>query len=151
MVLWNFFFSLWVSPQRAPEGGPELAQPHRLPGRAGSGAVALAPAGCWLAGFSLGFRLDFGLDSASGFGLIWLRLDFGWISASFGFGWIWLDSTWILAGFGLDFARSLAFTMIFTNSSLSWALIALQEVPRRSWEVSYPRKIMKIKEIHGNP
>ena len=38
----------------------------------------------WLAGLLLGFRLVFGIDSRSGFGL-----DFGWILASAGF---WFDS-----------------------------------------------------------
>ena len=57
----------------------------------------------------------------AGFGLAWL--DSGLILAFtyYDFDWIWVD----LVDFGLDFAVSLAFTMIFAYSGPAEALIAL--------------------------
>ena len=61
-------------------------------------------------------------------GFFSLRLDFTLIPRSgLDFDWIWFDFVWLLAfglDLGLDFAISVAFTMIFTYSSLSYALIA---------------------------
>ena len=44
--------------------------------------------------------------------LVWLDLDLDFI-------WIWLDLGRIWIDFGLDFALSLAFTMIFAYSGIS--------------------------------
>ena len=82
-------------------------------GLASGSRLAVAGSGWLSAGFSLGFRLDFGL--ILGLGWLWLK-----ISAGFNF---WLSFTRILIGFGLI---SVGFRLISTRKgTYEHAMVAM--------------------------
>ena len=100
MVLLHFSFSSGVpygAPLQGVLGSPRSRSacrtgfPVGAVGLASGSRLAVAGSGWLSAGFSLGFRLDFGL--ILGLGWLWLR-----ISVGFGF---WLSFTRILIGLGL--------------------------------------------------